>query len=81
MGKSPLGWARECKAGDSYSYEANGMVPVLERELDALIDACAERGLELFADDKGLRVEQIDESTDDPHAIAQYAVHERLPRT
>jgi hypothetical protein len=61
IGMSPLGWAKVCKHGDTYGYEYRGMVPVGEAELDALIDACGERGLSLSGDDRGLRVENIED--------------------
>lgn len=59
---SPMGWAKVCKVGDDYSYEARGMVPVSSSELDALCDACHERGLEIFGGDTGLHVESNGET-------------------
>jgi hypothetical protein len=55
---SPLAWARTCRAGDSYSYAARSMAPVLEGELETLMEVCAERGLELFGGANGLHVER-----------------------
>jgi hypothetical protein len=57
---SPMGWALTCTAGDDYSYEARGMAPVMDGELERLQEVLAERGLELFGGDNGLHVERIE---------------------
>lgn len=57
---SPMGWALTCTAGDDYSYEARGMAPVMDGELERLQEVLADRGLELFGGDNGLHVERIE---------------------
>ena len=51
---------RRCKDylrdGDTYEYEPRGMAPVMGRELETIERECADRELELYADERGLRV-------------------------
>ena len=55
---SPLAWARVCRLGDSYDYEGRGMAPIMDNELDLVMEICGDRRLELFAGDTGLAVNE-----------------------
>ncbi len=57
---SPLGWARRCRHGDSYSLPARGMAPLTDSEMQAVIDTCAARGLEVFGGDDGMYAQRFD---------------------
>ena len=56
---TPLQWAQTCQVGDSYLYATHGVPPVTSEELAEIADLCINRGLEVFADENGLRVEKF----------------------
>lgn len=56
---TPLQWAQTCQVGDSYSYAAEGVPPVTPEELAQIADICINRGMEVFADQDGLRTEKF----------------------